>query len=69
MPALLSIFGELERLVSEDLYPYRYVLIPLFCLALTGLTFVGVRHGVHLVLWRHRLASAGLTPAPHAPSV
>jgi hypothetical protein len=57
VPALLSVFGELERLMSEEFYPYRYVLTPLIGIALAGAVFLAVRHGLHLVVWRHRLAS------------
>ena len=47
--------GDLERFISEDLYPYRYPLtIGLVAAAVLAL-FVAYRLGWHLVAWRHRL--------------
>ncbi|HLF79985.1 MAG TPA: DM13 domain-containing protein [Dehalococcoidia bacterium] len=54
---LLNIFGQLETLIADHLYPYRYAITPLVIAA--GLAFIAlaVRAGLHLVLWRHRTAS------------
>ena len=57
MPAL-SIFGELETFIADDLYPYRYVITPILIAVAVGLLFIAYRRGVHLVLWRHRLVTA-----------
>ena len=57
MPAL-SIFGELETFIADDLYPYRYVITPILIAVAAGLLFIACRRGVHLVLWRHRLVTA-----------
>ena len=59
MFAALPIFGEIEELVSE-LYPYRYVITPLLVVAAAGVALLAFRRGLHLLLWRHRLASAVL---------
>src|SRR5262245_25300697 len=56
----LSIAGDLERLLSEDLYPYRYPLTALAVLVGVALLAFAVRRGLHLVLWRYRLASAAV---------
>ena len=58
MLPILSIFGDFERFVSEDLYPYRYVITPIVLLLLAGAVGLAVSKGVHLILWRHRLATA-----------
>lgn len=42
---LLSIPGELEKVFSEWLYPYRYVLIPLALAVASGLSVAAVRLG------------------------
>jgi hypothetical protein len=57
---ILSIFGELETLISEHLYPYRYVITPLLALALAAAVFFAWRMGLHRLLWRHRLVSTAL---------
>jgi len=57
MPAL-SIFGELETFIADDLYPYRYVITPILIAVALGLLYLAHRRGVHLVLWRHRLVTA-----------
>jgi hypothetical protein len=60
MPDILSISGDLERLLSEHLYPYRYVLTPLMALAVAGAVTLALRFGVQRFIWRHRLASAAV---------
>ncbi len=55
---LLSILGDIEQFVAEDLYPLRYVITPIaIALILAGL-YVAYRLGVHLVLMRHKVATA-----------
>ncbi len=57
MPALLSAFGDLERLISEDLYPHRFLITLGLTLVLGTLAFVAVSRGMYLAVWRHRLVS------------
>jgi hypothetical protein len=57
MPVLLSVFGELEEFIADDLYPYRYVITPLLVLAGVAAAYVAYRVGAHLYLWKHRLTS------------
>lgn len=56
----MSFFGDLERFISEDLYPYRYPLSVFAVLALAAGLFVAYRLGVHRTLWRHKYLSAGI---------
>jgi hypothetical protein len=58
--AALSIFGELESLIADHLYPYRYVVTPLLALTLAGALLLAVRLDLHRVLWRHRLVSTAV---------
>ena len=51
----MDIFGELERFISEDLYPYRYPLTVVFAAAFIGALYVAYRLGWHIIAWRHRL--------------
>jgi hypothetical protein len=57
MITILSIFGDVERLISEDLYPYRYVITPLLFLSVAALLIVAVSKRAHLIVLRHRLVS------------
>jgi hypothetical protein len=52
------VFGDLERLISEELFPYRYVITPVLLIAMLGAVAFAVSRGVHLFVWRHRVASA-----------
>ena len=54
---LLNIFGELESFTSE-LYPYRFVITPLLVAGLVAVLYIAYRAGLHLVLLRHRVATA-----------
>ena len=54
---LLNIFGELETLIADHLYPYRYVITPLAILAALAGLYLAYRKGVHNLLLRHRLAT------------
>ncbi len=58
MLAALSIFGDLERFIADDLYPYRYVITPLAVLAALAAAYVAYRLGVHRFVLSHRLPSA-----------
>ncbi len=55
--ALLSIFGELENCIAEDLYPLRYVIIPIAVAAILAGLYAAYRLGVHLILLRYKLAT------------
>lgn len=57
---LLSIFGELERFIADDLYPYRYVITPLLVALIAAALFAAYRLGFHLVLMRHKVATAAI---------
>ena len=54
----MSIFGDLERFLSEDLYPYRWPLA--IALAGSAVVFfvVAWRQGWHRWVWEHRVPSA-----------
>ena len=54
---LIAILGDFERFVADDLYPLRYVITPLLALLGAGVAFIGYRRGLHLLIWRYRLAS------------
>lgn len=54
---LLNIFGDLETLIADDLYPYRYVITPIAILIGLAVVYLAYRRGVHHVLLRHRLAT------------
>lgn len=54
----MSFLGDIERFVAEDLYPYRwFITIGLAAAIAAGLAFAYSR-GWHMVVWRHKLASA-----------
>lgn len=54
----MDIFGDLERFISEDLYPYRYA-ITIGCIAVVaGIVAFGIWRGWHKVIWDHRALSA-----------
>jgi hypothetical protein len=55
---ILSIFGEIETLIADHLYPYRYVITPLLALAGAAAAYVAFRLGLHRFVRRHRLTSA-----------
>jgi len=58
----LTFLGDLERVLA-GLYPYRYLLTGLLALAAAGGAVAGFRAGIHVWLWRRRLAS-GVVAAP-----
>jgi hypothetical protein len=55
---VLSVFGELETFISEELYPHRYVVSAVLVLALLAALGVAVKFGLHRVLLRHPIATA-----------
>ncbi|TFG88727.1 MAG: hypothetical protein E4H18_01625 [Hyphomicrobiales bacterium] len=58
MLGMIAFFGELETLIADHLYPYRYVITPLLLLLAAAAGYVAMRAGVHRLVWRHRLVSA-----------
>jgi len=55
---LLNIFGELETLIADHLYPYRFVVTPILAAALLGIAYAAYRVGLHRVALRNPLPSA-----------
>jgi Electron transfer DM13 len=55
---LLNIFGDLENFIADDLYPYRYVITPIAIALILAGVYIAYRLGLHLVLMRHKVATA-----------
>ena len=53
----MTIFGELERFIAEDLYPYRVPITIALVLAVAAAAVVAYRLGWHVTAWRHKLAT------------
>ncbi len=53
----MDIAGDFERILSEDLYPYRYPLTIAFAIAFIAALAVAYRLGWHVIAWKHRLIS------------
>ena len=53
----MTIFGDLERLIAEDLYPYRWPITIAFVLTIAATAVFAYRMGWHLTAWRHKLAT------------
>ncbi len=51
----MDIAGDLERFLSEDLYPYRYPLTAGFAVAFVVAIAVAYRLGWHIIAWQRRL--------------
>ena len=49
--------GDLERFVSEDLYPYRIPITIGLLLGIVAATAFAYRMGWHMVAWRHKLVT------------
>ena len=54
----MAIFGELEQFIAEDLYPYRIPVTVAIAVVAAAAVALAVRHGWHLVAWRHKLVTA-----------
>lgn len=54
----MSIFGDLERFLSEDLYPYRWPLAIALAISAAVFLVVAWRQGWHRWIWEHRVPSA-----------
>jgi hypothetical protein len=52
---LLNVFGELETLIADHLYPYRYVITPIAIAAILAGLYAAYRLGVHHVLLRNKV--------------
>jgi hypothetical protein len=55
---LLNVFGDLERFIADDLYPYRYVITPIAIAVIIAALYAAYRLGLHLVLMRNKVATA-----------
>jgi hypothetical protein len=56
----LNVFGQLETLLSDHLYPFRYLITLLLALGGGAAALIAVRAGAHRVLWRHRFLASGV---------
>ena len=54
---MAEFFGDLERLAA-DAYPYRWPIIAAVAVLLAGAVYYAHRIGLHLLLWRRRVAAA-----------
>ncbi|HEU4758856.1 MAG TPA: DM13 domain-containing protein [Dehalococcoidia bacterium] len=54
-----SIFGDIEQLAA-DLYPYRWPITAALIAVALFAAYAAHRRGLHLVAWRHRLATAAI---------
>jgi hypothetical protein len=54
----LNIFGQLEELIADDLYPYRVPITIALATAAVLAVVLAYRAGWHLVAWRHKLITA-----------
>ena len=59
----MTIFGELEQFIAEDLYPYRIPITIALALAAAAVAAFAVRMGWHLVAWRHKLVTVAVAAA------
>jgi hypothetical protein len=53
----LTILGEIEQFIAEDLYPHRYLVTAGLLIALAVAAFAAHRLGLHRLAWRHRIVS------------
>jgi len=60
MMPFLNIFGELETLIADHLYPYRFVVTPILAVVLLGIAYAAHRVGLHRVVLRNPLPSAAV---------
>ncbi|MEX0800248.1 MAG: DM13 domain-containing protein [Dehalococcoidia bacterium] len=54
----LTVFGEIEQFVAEDLYPHRYIITITLAIAFAAAVYAAYRLGLHEVAWRHKLATS-----------
>ena len=59
----MTVFGELEQFIAEDLYPYRWPISVALVVAIAAAAVVAYRAGWHLVAWRHKLVTAAVAAA------
>src|SRR3990172_852867 len=59
----MTIFGDLERLIAEDLYPYRWPITIAFVLAIAAAAVLAYRMGWHMIAWRHKLVTVAVAAA------
>ena len=53
----MTILGDLERFVAEDLYPYRIPITIGLLLGIAAAIALAYRMGWHVVAWRHKLVT------------
>jgi hypothetical protein len=53
----LTILGEIEQFIAEDLYPHRYLITVGLAIAVLAAAFAAYRLGLHVVALRHKLAT------------
>jgi hypothetical protein len=56
----MTIFGELERFIAEDLYPYRVPITIALVLAIAAAAVFAFRVGWHVTAWRHKLVATAV---------
>src|SRR3989304_10427297 len=59
----MTIFGDLERLIAEDLYPYRWPITIGIVIAFAAAAVFAYRMGWHMIAWRHKLATVAVAVA------
>jgi len=60
---MLSIFGDIERFMSEDLYPYRWPIVIGIALAAVAVAWLAYRQGWHRTVLRYPVQSAAIAVA------
>jgi len=55
---LLTVFGDLENLFSDHIYPNRFLIAPLLVAVVAGVLLLAYRAGLHRPLWRNRSRTA-----------
>src|SRR3990170_8910556 len=59
----MTIFGDLERFIAEDLSPYRWPITIAFVLAIAAAAVFAYRMGWHMIAWRRKLATVAVAVA------
>jgi hypothetical protein len=57
---MLSIFGDIERILSEDLYPYRWPIVIGLVVATIAAAWFAYRQGWHRIILRYPAQSAAI---------
>lgn len=56
----MSFFGELERFLSEDLYPYRWPILGVVLIIGAGIAYFAYRKRWHVAAYRHPVVTAAV---------